>query len=297
MAAEVLDLLVTDPDGLYVDGTLGEAGHAGLILDRLSAAGRLFGVDRDPQALRSAALNLGSRAERARLIHGNFRDLAALLPADVRGRLSGVLLDLGLRSTALDDPERGFTFQADGPLDMRFDPSVGESAAELLASLSQGDLTRIFAEGTTRADPRRLARAVVAWRDERRLATTGDLVRCLRSALGRWATPKLLASVFSAVRMEVNHELGDLEAALRIVPTLLETGGVLCVLAYQSQEDRRVKALRRATFTDPATAAPFVMESLTRRPLRPSCDEARRNRRARSARLRAFRRGPATSAS
>jgi len=297
MAAEALDLLVHDPAGLYVDGTLGEAGHASLILDRLTAGGFLFGVDRDPQALRSAALKLGSRAERARLIHGNFRDLAPLLPAEVHGRLSGVLLDLGLRSDALDDPARGFTFQADGPLDMRFDPSVGESAAELLARLSLADLTRIFEEGTTRADPRRLARAVVAWRKERKLATTGDLVRCLRSALGRWTTPKLLASVFSAVRMEVNHELSDLEEALRIVPTLLRTGGVLCVLSYQSQEDRRVKALRRAVFTDPTTGTSFAMESLTRRPLGPSRDEARRNRRARSARLRAFRRMAATTAS
>jgi 16S rRNA (cytosine1402-N4)-methyltransferase len=297
MAAEVLDFLVTDPGGQYVDGTLGEAGHASLILDRLSAAGFLFGVDRDPQALRSAAAKIGSRAERAKLIQGNFCDLGQLLPAEVHGRLSGVLLDLGLRSSALDDSERGFSFQADGPLDMRFDPSAGESAAELLARLPLGDLTRLFAEGTTRADPRRLARAVVAWRERRELATTGELVQCLRSALGRWATPKLLASVFSAVRMEVNHELQDLDQALRIVPTLLETGGVLCVLAYQSQEDRRVKALRRASFTDPTTAEPFVMASLTRRPLGPSCEEARRNRRARSAHLRAFRRTPATSAS
>ncbi len=297
MAAEVVDLLVTNPAGVYVDGTLGEAGHASLILDRLDSAGRLLGVDRDPQALRAAALKLGSRADRVQFIHGNFRDLAVLLPADVRGRVSGVLLDLGLRSTALDDPERGFSFQADGPLDMRFDPTVGEPAAELLARLSQAELARLFAEGTTRADPRRLAAAVVAWRRDRALATTGDLVRCMRSAAGRWATPKLLASVFSAVRMEVNRELEDLDEALRTLPGLLETGGVLCVLSYQSQEDRRVKSLRRAALRDPVTATPFCMVSLTRRPLRPTSAEARRNRRARSARLRAYRRDPVTSAS
>jgi 16S rRNA (cytosine1402-N4)-methyltransferase len=297
MVREVVDLLVTDPAGWYVDGTLGEAGHAGLILDRLSPAGRLFGVDRDPEALRIAAQKLGSRVERVQLTPGNFRDLPRLLPAQVHGRLSGVLLDLGLRSSALDDPRRGFAFGSDGPLDMRFDPAVGEPAAQLLARLPREDLVRLFAAGTTRASPQRLARAIVDARRARRLETTGDLVRCLRGALGRGATPKLLASVFAAVRMEVNGELADLDQALRVVPALLKTGGVLCVLSYQSQEDRRVKLLRRATLTDPAGGAPFRMEPLVRRPLRPSVDEARSNRRARSARLRAFRRVPATNAS
>ncbi len=297
MAVEIVDLLIGDPNGIYVDGTLGEAGHAALIVDRLGPRGRLFGVDRDPAALRVAAAKLGSRAEHVHLLQGNFRDLARLLPADLHGLVSGVVLDMGLRSTALDDPGRGFAFRLDGPLDMRFDPSRGETAAELLARMREDELVRLFTEGTTRASPRRLAAAIVSWRRERGLRTTGDLVRCIRGALGRWATPKLISSVFSAIRMRVNDELADLDEALRVVPTLLTTGGVLCVLAYQSQEDRRVKFLRRASFIDPATGLPFRMEPLTRRPLRPSFDECRRNRRARSARLRGHRRVPAPSGS
>ncbi|MCK4304326.1 MAG: 16S rRNA (cytosine(1402)-N(4))-methyltransferase [Candidatus Eisenbacteria sp.] len=147
-------------------------------------------------------------------------------------------------------------------------------------------------EGTTRADPRKLARAIVSWRRVQPMRTTGDLVRCLRGALGRRAGPKLLASVFSALRMAVNGELQDLECALQDLPGLLRPGGVLCVLCYQSQEDRRVKWLRRSTLLDPRSGSAFRMEPLSRKPLGPSQGEARKNRRARSARLRAFRRAP-----
>ena len=127
-------------------------------------------------------------------------------------------------------------------------------------------------------------------RREKRLRRTGDLVRCLQGALGRRVTPKLLASVFAALRMEVNQELQDLERALVVLPPLLRTGGVLCVLSYQSQEDRRVKQLRLARLRDPLSGELFRMEPLSPKPQRPSLEEAKRNPRARSARLRAFRR-------
>lgn len=296
MLPETIAALVSARDGIYVDGTLGEAGHARAVLAQLDAHGRLFGVDRDPTALTIARERIGSEDERVTFLLGNFRDLATLLPREVHGAIDGILLDLGLRSSALDDPTRGFAFRSDGPLDMRFNPAVGEPASALLARLDQRALSEIFAAGTTRANPHKLAAAIVAYRSEQRLATTGDLVRCIRKALGRWATPKLLSSVFSALRMEVNGELEDLDHALATLPGLLKTGGVLCVLAYQSQEDRRVKQMRRAVQTDPRSGMTFRLEPLTKKPMMPTRAEALRNRRARSARLRVLRRLPLTAA-
>lgn len=292
MVSEVIAALAIKPDGTYIDGTVGEGGHAKAILGALGPGGRLFGVDRDPEALEIAAKAIGSQGRSCRLIRANFRDLPDILPPELWGRIDGILLDLGLRSGVLDDPQRGFAFRIDGPLDMRFDPSTGETAAELLGRIGKQELIQILEEGTTRANPRSLARAILAWRRERRLQTTQDLGGCLRKALGHRATPKLLSSVFSALRMRVNGELHDLERALEELPGLLRTGGVLCVIAYQSQEDRPVKLLRRDTLRDPASGESFRMQPLYRKPLRPSEQESRRNRRARSARLRAFRRVP-----
>ena len=298
MLPEVRSVLLQDRGGCYLDGTLGEGGHARAILAELEPTGCLFGVDRDPQALAIARRTLSPFGDRARVMHGNFRDLPRLLPEEWHGKVAGILLDLGLRSSALDEPERGFSFQSAGPLDMRFDPSVGPGAAEILARISRAQLQRIMEEGTTRASPRRVAQAILDWRDERRpLHMTGDLVRCLRRGLGAKASNKLLASVFSALRMEVNHEIEDLDVALATLPGLLRIGGVLCVLSYQSQEDRRVKLAGRAGSEDPCTGVGVLLEPVTKKPLRPTPQECRQNRRARSAMLRALRRIPIPSPS
>ena len=295
MLPEVLSVLTWDRSGYYLDGTLGEGGHARAILAELEPPGCLFGVDRDPDALEIARRNLAPFGDRVQLAHGNFRDLPALCPEPWRGRVSGILLDLGLRSSALDEARRGFSFQQDGPLDMRFDPTAGPaagpSAADLLARIDARELERILEAGTTRARPRRIARAILDWRTARRpLTTTGELVECLRQGLGRRADRKLLSSVFSALRMEVNHETDDLDEALATLPGLLRIGGVLCVLSYQSQEDRRVKLAGRATAEDPRSGVGIVLEPVTKKPIRPSADEQRRNRRSRSAMLRVLRR-------
>ncbi len=290
MVREVVGALVSDRAGRFVDGTLGEGGHARAILEATHPHGRLLGLDRDPDALRIAGECLAPYGDRAQLEQGDFRDLAEILERIGWDRVDGVLLDLGLRSGALDVADRGFAFGLGGPLDMRFDPGQGESAADLLARLRMEELSALFAEGTSRANPHAIARAIVECRRRRPIERTDDLVRCLRGALGRWATPKLLSSVFSTLRMAVNTELAALDRALETVPALLTTGGVLCVLAYQSQEDRRVKLLRRSSFVDPRSGEPFRMAPLWPRPLRPSLEEIRRNRRSRSARLRALRR-------
>lgn len=297
MVREVVAALGTEPAGRYVDGTLGEGGHARALLEALGPEARLLGLDRDPTALRAARENLAAYGARVTTLHARFGELAERLPEIGWPAVDGILLDLGLRSGSLDDPERGFSFQSDGPLDMRFDPTSGTSAAELLRHARPETLLRLMEAGTSRADPRAITRAILAGRRGGGLRRTTDLVACLRTGLGRRATPKLLSSVFATLRMAVNEELEELDHALATMPVLLRTGGVLCVLAYQSQEDRRVKGLARAECADPASGRCFRMEPLWRGPRRPGRAETAFNPRARSARLRAFRRLPPISAS
>ena len=295
MVNEVIGALVGDGRERFVDGTVGVGGHAWALLHAAGPSARLLGLDRDPQALERARERLASLADRVQLMQGDFADLDELAPRAGWDRVDGILLDLGLRSSALDDPERGFAFGRPGPLDMRFDPARGEPASALLARIRPDELLRLLEEGTTRAAPRAIARAILDCRRRSRIARTEELVACLRAGLGARATPKLLASVFSTLRMAVNDELGSLEQALARLPHVLNPGGVLCVIAYQSQEDRRAKNLRRVSFVDPSSRVPFRMAPLWPKPLRPSLAEVHANRRARSARLRAFRRAPLPS--
>jgi len=292
MVSEVVDDLVTDPNGRFVDATVGEAGHARAILRVLGPDGCLLCLDWDPEAIAAAREALAAQGNRVRLICGNFGRLAELLPKEGWERIDGILVDLGLRSTALDDPERGFSYRLDGPLDMRFDRSRGVTAADLLARMRPETLVQVLECGTTRANPRTLSRAILNWRRERGLRTTGDLLRCLRASMGRRATNKLFASVFAALRMATNAEIEELERALATMPALLKTGGVLCVISYQSQEDARAKALGKAILRDPNSGEAFRMEPRYAKPLRPSPEEVRANPRARSARLRTFVRSP-----
>jgi 16S rRNA (cytosine1402-N4)-methyltransferase len=297
MAHEVIAALVTEPAGVYVDGTVGEGGHARAILEALSPAGRLLGLDRDATAIESARAALAGAGERVVLRRERFSRLPEIAGELGWREVDGILLDLGLRSDALDDPARGFSFQADGPLDMRFDPSAGMSAADLLRHTRPEELERRIEEGTTRARPQVIVRAILEARRRHALRTTGDLVACLRAALGRHATPKLLSSVFAALRMAVNDEMEELETALATMPLILKTGGVLCVLSYQSLEDRRVKGVARTEYVDRATRRPFRMTPLWKGPRRATLGEIALNSRARSARLRALRRSSPIEAS
>jgi 16S rRNA (cytosine1402-N4)-methyltransferase len=289
MLAEVLAALVRGPGGRFADLTVGDGGHAGGILEATAPDGLLLGMDRDERALATAREALARFGERVHLVQGDFADLAGPLAKLGWREIDGVLLDLGLRSSALDDPARGFSYRLDGPLDMRFDPARGETAAELLARIKPAVLAELLAAGTSRADPRRIARAIIDWRERRTLARTCELVACLRAGLGRRATPKLLGSVFAAVRMAVNGELEALDRTLDGIPQLLRQGGVLCVVSYQSQEDRRVKQLGKRTHGEGAIDRDWAWEPLWKGPRRPTPAEGRRNPRARSARLRAFR--------
>jgi 16S rRNA (cytosine1402-N4)-methyltransferase len=276
--AEVLELLAVKPGGFYVDGTVGLGGHAAALLERSGPDGRLLGVDRDPQALAEAAERLRPFGARVELRHADYRELPALL-ADARP--DGVLLDLGVSSLQLEAAERGFSFRADGPLDMRMDPSRGWTAAEVVNRWSEARLAELIQRWGEEPRARRVARALVQARRRAPLRTTHELAAVVRRAAGRTRSGLDPATrTFQALRIEVNQELAGLGAAVSALGHALAVHGRLAVIAFHSLEDREVKHALRAL---PRPA----FRILTPKPLRPGAAELRENPRARSARLRA----------
>jgi 16S rRNA (cytosine1402-N4)-methyltransferase len=258
-------------------------GHAERILAGSGEDVRLLGLDADPEALRQAGARLARFGDRARLVHASFADLGAVAARQGVGEAQGVLLDLGVSSWQLEVSGRGFSFQADEPLDMRLDPTRGETAAALLNRLAEADLSRLLHAYGEERHARRIARAIVR---RRPLATTGDLVAAVRAAVPRPAWPRRLhvaTRTFQAVRMAVNDEPGALRRALDAAPGLLAPGGRLGVIAFHSGEDRIVKQ----TFRSLERAGFAVLEPS---PLSPGDDEVRANPRARSAKLRVLER-------
>jgi 16S rRNA (cytosine1402-N4)-methyltransferase len=283
LLAEALELLAVRPGGSYVDGTVGLGGHAEEILRRSAPDGRLLGLDRDPEALERAAERLRAFGPRARLRHADYRALPALLADE---RVDGVLLDLGVSSLQLDAPGRGFSFRSDAPLDMRMDPTAGETAAEVVNRLPERALADlIYRWGEERAS-RRIARAIVEARRRGRIETTVALAQIVRRAAPRSGRPGLdpATRTFQALRIHVNRELEGLGTALLAIAETLAAGGRLVVIAFHSLEDREVKRALRGL----GARGPFRL--LTRKPVRPSEAELARNPRARSARLRALER-------
>ena len=298
---ETLHWLGARPGSLVVDGTLGDGGHAEAILERTAPDGRLVGIDRDPAALKIAAERLARFGARVSLAHGSFRDLTSVLAEAGAGRVDGVLLDLGVSSRQLDQPERGFRFGVETAsataLDMRMDPTRGETAAELLARASEDELAVCFHEYGELPGANRLARTIALRRSERPLRTTADLLGAIRDAGiggGRKHNPATL--VFQALRIAVNDELGALDAGLGAVIDALAPGGRMCVISYHSLEDRLVKQ-RFAREERPCVCAPSApvctcqkkprLARATRKAVRASDLEVRNNPRARSAKLRA----------
>jgi 16S rRNA (cytosine1402-N4)-methyltransferase len=285
LLAESMELLAVKRGGLYVDGTVGPGGHAEAILERSGPAGRLLGLDRDAEVLERAGERLRPFGARARLVHADYREIPRLLagePAD------GVLLDLGTSSVQLDTPERGFSFRAEGPLDMRMDRSGGQTAADIVNRTSEPELADlIYRFGEERAS-RRIARAIASARRQGRIRTTTELAAIVRRAAGRSRRPGLdpATRTFQALRIQVNRELEGLGPALSAIAGCLAPRGRLAVIAFHSLEDREVKQ----TFRDLARRG-FTL--VTRRPLRPSGAETAMNPRSRSARLRALERGEA----
>lgn len=292
-----VDRLVHDPEGAYLDGTFGRGGHSRAILARLGPEGRLLAIDRDPQAIVEA-----TRIDDPRLVveQGEFARLGEIAEGHgLHGRLAGILLDVGVSSPQLDDAERGFSFLRDGPLDMRMDPSCGESAADWLARAREADITRVFKTYGEERFAARLARAILARRAERPFTRTTDLAEVIKAAHPAWEKGRHPATrAFQALRIQVNDELGQLDAALEAALEALAPGGHLVVISFHSLEDRRVKRFIRQHVrgdTDLPRGMPVRDDQLKRRlePLgkarRPSTSEIEDNPRARSAVMRAAR--------
>ena len=297
LLAETLRWLRTGP-GLYLDATLGDGGHAESILDSNPDA-RLLGCDRDPAAVAFARERLARFGDRVTVARAAFRELPAAHRAAGGERFRGALLDLGLSSRQIDDPARGMSFQSEGPLDLRMDPERGAPAAERIADASEPELAQVLRAHGDLREADRIASALGAAARAGRLATTRDLVLALDRALGGRPHPRRYAQAFQALRIWVNDEAAELEAALQWLPGAMSPGGMVVTIAYHSGEDRRIKhALRGARSglttrrTPPAAETPRggPWDELTRHVVSASPQERLRNPRARSARLRAFRR-------
>lgn len=247
MLREAVDGLAPAPDGCLVDGTFGRGGHARAVLDRLDGRGRLLALDKDPQAVASPEAVALRDDPRFALEHGSFARLGEFVErCGWTGRVSGVLLDLGVSSPQLDEAGRGFSFLRDGPLDMRMDTSQGPDAAEWLAGATETELARVFRDYGEERHARRVARALVARRAIRPFLTTGDLAEVIAKAVpGREPGKHPATRCFQAIRIAINRELEELETGLRQAVDILAPGGRLVVIAFHSLEDRIVKRYLR----------------------------------------------------
>jgi len=297
LGREVLDFLEPRDAGLYLDGTVGGGGHARLILDRCADC-RVLAVDRDPEAIAEARARLDDVRGRVRFLAARY-DRAALDPEARDRGLDGALLDLGVSSHQLDDAERGFAFRRGVILDMRMDPSSEGGARRFLAEAGEERLAEVFREYGEEPRARHLAREISKRRATEPIETSDHLVAALTVALGRSPSAQDKARIFQAVRIAVNDEMEALELALPAIRDLLNDGAVFVVIAYHSLEDRLVKnAFRewsRICVCPPelpvcTCRGRALGVTLTRKVVRPSADEVERNPRARSARLRAWRR-------
>lgn len=243
---EAVDALITDPQGFYVDGTFGRGGHSQLILQGLSAEGRLLGIDKDLAAIDVAQKRFGADGRFA-IAHGSFAELAQLIEArGMTGKVAGVLLDLGVSSPQLDEAERGFSFQQDGPLDMRMDQSRGQSAADWVNSAPEDEMVWVLKEYGEERFAKRMVRAIIAERIKAPITTTARLAAIVKEANPAWEKGKHPATrAFQAIRIQVNAELTDLEAVLQQALDVLAVGGRLVVISFHSLEDRVVKRFIR----------------------------------------------------
>lgn len=294
MVREILEVLAPKPGDVVVDGTLGLAGHTLRFVERIAPGGTLVGFDWDASMLEEARRRIWEKTGnegrenpgiRVELVHSDFRHMPEKLD-ELGLRPNGVLLDLGLNSAQIEDPERGIAFKAEGPLDMRMDRSNGEPASALLNRLGPVEIERILFELGDERWAKAIAKSIVERRRTEPLRTTNDLVEAVLAAVPPKARDKRIhpaTRTFQAVRIAVNRELEGLEEALTEIARRLAPAGTLAVLSYHSGEDRAAKQAFRELAGD-------EFEELTRKPVLPGNDEIARNPRSRSAKLRALRR-------
>ena len=290
LLAETIESLNIRPDGVYVDCTYGRGGHSREILKRLGSGGRVLAIDRDPAAIESGREFL--QDARLELVHGRFSRIVQFLAMrQLREQVDGMFMDLGVSSPQLDDAERGFSFRAAGPLDMRMDPASGPSAAEWLAAVSEKELRECLWELGEERFARRIARKIIDVRKHEPIVTTLDLVAVIKQAVpARRSRIDPATRTFQAVRLRINSELEELAGVLEQASEAIRVGGRIVVIAFHSLEDRIVKRyfrnLCRPAVTPMKDADAPGFHLLTRKPIRPQEEEIKRNPRARSARLR-----------
>ncbi|HYE19838.1 MAG TPA: 16S rRNA (cytosine(1402)-N(4))-methyltransferase RsmH [Tepidisphaeraceae bacterium] len=286
LLTQVLDLLAPAPGKTIVDGTLGRAGHASHIASTLGPTGRLIGLDVDPRNLEYARERLNGAPCEVRLFHANFAELADVLEEVGVSRVDGILADLGISTNQLFEAPYGMSFSVDMPLDMRIDPRLPKSAADLVNTMREDDLANVLYELAQERCSRRIARKIADARRVSPINTTGRLADLVRSAVGHQPWEKIDAATrtFLALRMAVNQELENLEALLENAPGLLAPGGRLAVISFQSMEDRLVKQSFR--MLDQTGAA----RVLTKKPVEPDDDEIAKNPRSRSSKMRVIER-------
>jgi 16S rRNA (cytosine1402-N4)-methyltransferase len=302
MGREVVELLLPVPAGLIVDGTVGGAGHAALLLDARPDV-RVLGLDRDADAVAAARSRLASFGSRAQVVHGGFEQLGELVERHGEGeQVMGILMDLGVSSPQLDRPERGFSYRFDAPLDMRMDAKQSLTAADVVNGYDEAQLATVISRYGEERFARRVAHAIVAARPLYGTRQLADIVRDAIPAATRRRGPHPARRTFQAIRMEVNRELPNLAEGLQESVHVVGPRGRVLVLAYHSLEDRMVKttfarwagvdrdADEPPKFPVPPAKRHALMRVLTRRPLRPRADEVAANPRAESARLRAVER-------
>ena len=285
MLHEVLAWLQPRAGGIYLDGTIGAGGHSLAILEASRPDGRIIGLDRDASAVATARQALLPYGDRAVIVHATYGDAPRVVREATERNLDGALLDLGVSSLQLATPARGFSFLADGPLDMRMDVRESVTAADLVNRLPETELVRILQEYGEERYARRIAKGIVRRRAQGPILTTLALVEVIRETVpSAYVHGRLHCATraFQALRIAVNHELEGLEPALRQIAALLRPGARFVVLAFHSLEDRIVKQTFRALTQ--GAAAGFTV--LTKRPIRPSAQECAANPRARSAKLR-----------
>jgi 16S rRNA (cytosine1402-N4)-methyltransferase len=288
LVEEVLHWLAPQPGQTIVDATLGGAGHAVRIAEKIRPGGCLVGIEQDRQMLQRAKTrleSLGAAGPKLHLVHQSFEQLPEVLRGLGIERVDGILADLGFASDQMDDPVRGLSFQQEGPLDMRLNPEEGEPASELLARLSERELADLIYHYGEERFSRRLAWRIVQEREQTALTTTTQLADLVRRCVPRSGKIDPATRTFQALRIAVNNELGKLEEFLKILPICLTVGGRALIISFHSLEDRLVKqTFRHAS----------LWKALTKKPVVASEEEMARNPRARSAKLRAAVRLPGT---
>jgi len=290
---EAVSSLKVRGDGFYLDGTFGRGGHSRAIMARLTEQGRLFTLDKDPQAI-AAGLEEWGDDPRFSIVQGSFAEMDRMVQEwEIERNLDGILLDLGVSSPQLDNPERGFSFRNGGPLDMRMDPTKGVSAAEWLAETPEREMSRVFWEFGEERHARRIARSIVKARQQQRLEYTTQLAELIETTIGKHERKHPATRCFQAIRIFVNNELGDLTLGLEAAISQLRPGGRLVVVSFHSLEDRLVKRtfkeavrpgkVRRNIPDHPDWKAKL---KLIGKAIRPSEQEISANPRARSAIMR-----------